>query len=69
MSESQEILSQAVQELVEQHGGLRKAARAIEVNYAYLSRLWNGEKSNPSVKTLRKMGLRRVITFERLAKS
>lgn len=64
MTEEQQVLSDAVDVLVQRHGGLRKAARAIEVNYAYLSRLWNGLKSNPTDEVLRKLNLERKVSFE-----
>lgn len=57
-------LQERVRELVEQHDNLRKAARAIQVEPSYLQRLGNGEKVNPSADVLRKLGLRRVVTYE-----
>lgn len=54
----------AVKALVFKHGGVRAAARAIGVNYAYLSRLQSGEKSNPTPAVLRKLGLRKVVSYE-----
>lgn len=60
-------LSERVTELCIQHGGLRAAARAIQVEVGYLSRLGSGEKVNPLKDTLRKMGLRRVVTYERVS--
>ena len=50
-------LNKRIQQLVKKHGGLRAAARAIQVDPAYLTRLGKGEKSNPSAETLRKLGL------------
>lgn len=52
-------------ELVEQHGGVSAAARAIGIDNAYFSRLRNGFKTEPSVRVLRKMGLERVVTYRR----
>jgi len=54
----------AVKAIVAKHGGVRPAARAIGVNYAYLSRLQTGEKSNPTAAVLRKLGLRKVVSYE-----
>lgn len=54
----------AVKAIVLKHGGVRAAARAIGVNYAYLSRLQSGEKSNPTAAVLRKLGLRKVVSYE-----
>jgi len=53
-----------VDELVNQHGGVRKAARALQIDAAYLLRIGKGEKVNPSAAILRKLGLRKVTTYE-----
>jgi len=55
-----------INELVEQHGSLRAVARVTEIDVGYLSRLRTGEKANPDKDKLRRLGLRRVVTFERL---
>ncbi len=47
-----------------QHGGLRKAARAIKVDPAYLSDLRSGKSSNPSTITLTRLGLKRITYYE-----
>jgi hypothetical protein len=57
-------LGRHIASLIEKHGGLRPAARAVRVNYAYLSRLGSGEKINPTPTVLRKLGLRKVVTYE-----
>lgn len=54
----------AVQSLVDRHGSLRAAARVIGVNYAYLSRLRNSQKIDPSDEVLRKIGLRRITVYQ-----
>lgn len=54
----------AAKAIIFKHGGVRAAARAIGVNYAYLSRLQSGEKSNPTPAVLRKLGLRKVVSYE-----
>jgi hypothetical protein len=59
-------LRERIKELEAQHGGLNAAARVLKVDAGYLSRLASGEKDTPSDKLLRKMGLRRVVWFERL---
>lgn len=59
-------LKHRIAELIQQHGTLRAAARAIQVEVSYLSRLERGEKDNPSTLTLRRMGLREVVTYERI---
>jgi hypothetical protein len=52
-----------VEAIVKHYGGVRPAGRALRINYAYLSRLRTGEKSNPTAATLRKLGLRKLISY------
>lgn len=52
-----------VKALVKKHGSLRAAARAIRLSAPYLMRLRDGDKKDPSDKVLRKLRLRRVVTF------
>ena len=59
-------LSERIAELVDQHGSLRAAARVLECDAGYLSRLQSGEKSDPGDTLLRRMGLRQVTAFERI---
>jgi len=49
--------------LEEQHGGLRAAARVVGIDPGYLKRLRDSEKTSPSEKTLRKLGLVRIISY------
>lgn len=58
-------LAQHVKVLIKQHGGLRAAARAVRLSAPYLLRLRDGDKKDPSDEVLRRLGLRRVITFVR----
>ncbi len=51
-----------IQELAKRHGSLRAAARVLQIDAGYLSRLQNGGKGNPSEDVLRKLDLRRVVT-------
>lgn len=57
------VLIDAVNALVEKHGGVRAAARVIGTDPSYLSRIRTGKKWMPSDGLLRKLGLRRVITI------
>lgn len=57
-------ITEAATKLIEKHGGLRAAARVLGINYAYLWRLKSGEKVNPNAKILRKLGLRRQVSYE-----
>lgn len=66
MTPDTQTISDAVQALIDRHGGLRPAARAVGINYAYLWRLWNGVKSNPSDAVLRKLGLVKEISYRKL---
>jgi hypothetical protein len=59
-------LQDRIDELVAQHGSLRAVSRVTEIDVGYLSRLRSGEKVNPEKTKLRRLGLRRVVTFERL---
>ena len=63
MAES--MLQQRVKELAVHHGSIRAAARVLMVDHTYLYRLSNGEKDDPSDDLLRKMKLRRVVSYER----
>lgn len=58
------LLQQRISELASQHGSLRAAARVLQVDAGYLSRLQSGEKNDPGEELLRKLRLRRVVTFE-----
>ena len=57
-------LQERIDQLVQQHGGLRAAARVTEIDASYLSRLRSGEKVNPEKDKLRRLGLRRVVSYE-----
>jgi hypothetical protein len=63
------LLRGRIQELAKQHGSLRAAARVLEIDHAYLHRLQQGDKTEPSTAVLRKLGLRRVVTYVRLIKN
>jgi hypothetical protein len=61
-----DALTEAVQRAIDRHGGLRAAARALDINWAYLWRLHRGKKRNPTAKILRKLKLRKVEYFEHI---
>jgi hypothetical protein len=61
------VLQQRVKEVIERHGSIRNAARVLEVDWTYLYRLSRGEKDNPGDDLLRKLKLRRVVTYEPVA--
>lgn len=59
-------LQERIDHLVQQHGSLRSVARVTEIDVGYLSRLRAGEKVNPEKDKLRRLGLRRVVSYEML---
>ena len=59
-------LAVRISELEQQHGSLRAAAKVLGCDAGYLSRLRSGEKENPSAILLKRIGLRRVISYERI---
>jgi len=63
---SHRVLQDRVHELVAWHGGYAAAARVLKIDKGYLHRLASGAKVRPSDKLLRRMGLRRVVAFERV---
>lgn len=56
-------LEEAVQNVVDTHGGIRAAARATGVDKAFISRLLRGLKTEPSEETLNKLGLEAVPLY------
>jgi hypothetical protein len=60
------MIAQKINELVKRYGSLRAAARVLGYDVSYLTRLRNGEKTNPDKKILKKLGLKRIISFKEL---
>lgn len=52
-------LKERIDELCKTHGSLRKAAKAVDVDFGYLSGLRSGDKTSPSETILTKLGLKR----------
>ncbi len=52
-----------ISEIEQRYGGLRKAARVLQIDPAYLYRLKTGEKKNPGLAVLAKLGLRRDTRY------
>ena len=44
-------------------GSLREASRALRISPSYLLRLSTGEKANPSIATLRKLGIEQLVRY------
>lgn len=59
-------ISTRIKQLQRDHGGLRAAARAIGMSPSYMIRLRDGEKLEPSVRLLRKLGLEKKVTYARI---
>lgn len=47
-----------------QHGSIRAAARVLKIDHAYLWRLARGTKKEPSAEVLKKLGVRRIVTYQ-----
>ena len=56
-------LKERIDELCKTHGSLRKAAKAVDVDFGYLSGLRSGEKTSPSETILEKLGLKREVHY------
>lgn len=57
-------LRERILQLELEHGGFRATARALDIDTGYLTRLKAGTKTNPSDAMLKKLGLRKVVTYE-----
>jgi len=57
-------LQRATEMVILRHGGVQAAARVLQVDAGYISRLRSGKKDNPSPEIMRKLGLRRRVVFE-----
>lgn len=58
------LLQERIKKLAKHHGSMRVLGRVLETDHTYLSRLSTGEKNDPGEELLRKLKLRRVITYE-----
>lgn len=57
------MLRTRINELADKHGGLRAAARVLNIDPGYLVRLRDGQKTQPSATVLKKLKLARVVTY------
>lgn len=57
-------LQSRIVDLSEKYGSRRKLGNAIGVDHAYLKRLEDGEKENPSDEVLDKLGLRKQVFYK-----
>lgn len=58
-------IQERIAELVREHGSYRAAGQATGVEFTYLNRLAHGGKTLVSEDLCRRLGLRRVVTYER----
>lgn len=63
-----QVLAARIDEYVSVYGSLRETAKAVGIDAGYLQRLRSGAKTTPSDGTLTRLGLRRVVTYERIKK-
>lgn len=59
----QSTLGARISMLVDRHGSLRNVAKILDIDHAYLCRMQNGVKINPSEAVLKKLGLQRIVTY------
>ncbi len=62
--QEQALIRRKIKVVVKEQGGLRPAARHLDINRSYLESLLDGTKNNPGDWYLRKLGLRRVTYIE-----
>ena len=67
LAEQPSAIALSIEAAEEVHGSLRAAAKALDVDHGYLSRLKNGDKSNPSDELLAKLGLERLVIYRTAA--
>lgn len=63
MSDDGTTLQRHIEKLVAKYGSLRFVSEAVKLDHAYLHRLRNGEKDNPSAAALKRLGLRRRTSY------
>lgn len=55
-------LQKRIDELIKEHGGVRKAARAVDIDPSYLQRMQRGVSAG-APKTLKKLGMRLIERY------
>lgn len=58
-------LKARINQLVRVHGSLRAVARVTEIDIGYLSRLRSGKSKNPGLQVLQRLGLYKIVGYER----
>jgi hypothetical protein len=56
-------LTRAIDAAARRYGSLNKAARVLDLDVSYLSRLRNGLRDNPSDAVLRALGIERRVVY------
>ena len=59
-------LQERIAELVEEYGSLRRTARVVHIGFGHLHRIAHGETVNPGKDTLRRLGMRRIVIYEKI---
>lgn len=57
-------LKRRIDEIIKKSEGIRPAARMLQIDPAYLKRLRDGDKTNPSPLVLKKLRLRKVVKIK-----
>jgi hypothetical protein len=60
------VLQERIAELAAYHGSIRDAAAVLQVDHSYLYRLSTGEKDDPGDILLKRLKLRRIVSYERI---
>jgi len=60
---SRTYLQFKVSEIINKYGGVRIAARELQISASYLSRLRSGEKTNPGKDIKKKLGIKSKIMY------
>ena len=66
MAHLRTALQKRIDELVKEHGTLRAAGEALQVDHTLLWRIQRGKRASASDETLKKLGLQRIETIEPL---
>ena len=56
-------LQKRIDDLVKEHGGVRAAARAVDIDPSYLLRLRRGDTAGATDRTLKKLGLTAEVRY------
>ena len=59
-------LREHIEALIKEHGTLTALSRRSGISVDYLGHMRAGRKTNPGPNVLKKLGLRRVVRFDRI---